>query len=172
MALEPPPDAAAILLVGMPLAWLREPPDRCAQTGTAVLPAGGSGDLPRAAAGTAVLFVVGDARDRPAPAATWGAEFVGVVGAAPGSFPEGLPPSWVEQRSRGSATPVARSRFGDVADDEDDDTSDTEQAFFAVRTVQELPPEQRVHVNELVPKQERGGRTFFPRTPRLVERPT
>jgi hypothetical protein len=41
-----------------------------------------------------------------------------------------------------------------------------------LRSLSELPKEAWTFVNELVPKQERGGRSYFPRTPRLVERPS
>ena len=170
MAPETPAAAESILLVGMPLLLLQEAADRCSAAGTAVLPAGGPGDLPRAGSGTEVLFVAGDADERPAPAATWEAELVGLVDASPGSFPEGLPPSWIADRREAAGTDVARSRFGD--DEDEEHATETTQTYFAVRALHELPSAERVHVNELVPKQERGGRTFFPLTPRLVARPT
>lgn len=158
----------------MPLRHLVAAADICAATGTVVLPAGGEGDLDLAPPGTEVLFIASEAGEREVPAVTWRAELAGIVPAPAGSYPEGLPAGWIAEREADSATPtvVPRSPFGD--DDEEDEvaTADGGQAFFAVRSLGELPRGEWVFVNELVPKQERGGRTFFPRTPRLVPRPS
>jgi hypothetical protein len=156
----------------MPLRHLIEAARICASSGAAVLPAGGLGDLGRAAPGTEVLFVASEAGEREVPAATWRAELIGAVPAAPGTFPDSLPPGWIEERKaeRPSAPAAPRSPFGDRDDGVPGDI-EAEQTYFEVRSLTELPTAAWIFVNELVPKQERGGRSYFPRTPRLVERP-
>ena len=175
MARQPrvgPGTSELVLLVGMPLRHLREAASICAAKGRAVLPAGGQGDLARTATGAEVLVVATHAGEEEVPAATWSAEFVGVVSAVPGTFPEGLPEGWLEERraARPASPAVPRSPFGDDADEETADPPG-EQTYFEVRSLTELPTTGWIFVNELVPKQERGGRTYVPRTPRLVERP-
>jgi len=120
-----------------------------------------------------MLFVASEAAEQEVPAVTWRAEFAGIVPAPAGSFPEGLPAEWIAEREADAATPheVPRSAFGDDDDEEEVLTAEDGQTFFRVRALGELPRSEWVFVNELVPKQERGGRTFFPRTPRLVDRP-
>ena len=137
-----------------------------------VLPAGGAGDLGSAATGTEVLFIASEAGEREVPAATWRAELIGTVSAVPDTFPDDLPAGWVEERQVAPPPPpaVPRSPFGDREDDEPRNT-DAEQSYFEVRSLIELPKAAWIFVNELVPKQQRGGRSYFPRTPRLVERP-
>jgi hypothetical protein len=166
-------DAEQVLLVGMPLRHLVAAADICTATGTAVLPAGGVGELDQASAGTEVLFIASEAGEHEVPAVTWRAEFAGIVPTPADSFPEGLPAEWIAEREADPATPqeVPRSAFGDDDDEDEVATVDGGQTFFQVRALGELPRSEWVFVNELVPKQERGGRTFFPRTPRLVTRP-
>jgi hypothetical protein len=164
--------AGRILLVGMPLLYLIEAAQICAVSGTAVLPAGAAGDLADTAPGTEVLFVATQAGEHEIPAATWGARFVGTVTAGPDEYPEGLPPGWLEARlhPRAAPTSIQRSAFGDQ--DIEEPTDDVgEQSYFEVEAFAELPNASWIFVNELVPKQVRQGRTYFPRAPRLVERP-
>jgi hypothetical protein len=167
------PKQESVLLVGMPLRHLIEAARLCASRGAVVLPAGGAGDLGRAEPGTDVLFIASEAGEREVPAATWSAELIGTVPAIPDAFPDGLPAGWVEERqvAQPPASAVLRSPFGDRDDDEPRDTN-AEQSYFEVRSLTELPKPAWIFVNELVPKQERGGRSYFPRTPRLVERPS
>jgi hypothetical protein len=167
------PESERVLLVGMPLRHLIEAARICASRGAVVLPAGGAGDLGSAAPGTEVLFIASEAGEREVPAATWRAELIGTVTAVPGTFPDDLPTGWVEERqvARHPAPAVPRSPFGDREDDEPPNT-DAEQSYFEVRSLTELPKTAWIFVNELVPKQERGGRSYFPRTPRLVDRPS
>jgi hypothetical protein len=166
------PTSGYVLLVGMPLRHLIEAAGICRHSGSTVLPAGGAGDLGRAPFGTEVLFVASEAGERDVPAATWRAELIGIVSAAPGTFPDALPSGWIEERqaTRPAAPAAKRSPFGDSEDDEPQDL-EAEQAYFEVRSLSELPTAAWVFVNELVPKQERGGRSYFPRAPRLLERP-
>jgi hypothetical protein len=157
----------------MPLRYLVEARRICEVAGSSVLPAGAPGDLDRTAAGTEVLFVVTRAGEQDPPAATWAARFVGTVTAVAAAYPDGLPPSWLEDHRapRVAPDPVPRSPFGD--DETDERSSDAgEQRYFEVESIAELPNAAWVFVNELVPKQERGGRTYLPRAPRLVERPS
>jgi hypothetical protein len=167
-----PGTSELVLLVGMPLRHLQEAASICAARGSAVLPAGGQGDLVRMAKGTEVLLVATQAGEEQVPAATWTADFVGSVPVAAGTFPEGLPEGWVREwrAARSPAVDVPRSPFGDDEDDEPLDPG-AEPNYFEVRSLTELPTAERIFVNELVPKQERGGRTYVPRSPRLVERP-
>ena len=167
------PEPERVLLVGMPLRHLIEAARICASRGAVVLPAGGAGDLLSAPTGTDVLFIASEAGEREVPAATWSAELIGIVLAGSDGFPDGLPSGWVEERQEAPppAPAVPRSPFGDREDD-DGRNSDAEQSYFEVRSLTELPKAAWIFVNELVPKQERGGRFYFPRTPRLVERPS
>ncbi len=167
------PEAERVLLVGMPLRHLIEAARICASRGAVVLPAGGVGDLSSATPGTEVLFIASEAGEREVPASTWSAELIGIVPSGPDSFPDGLPAGWVEERHNAPppAPAVPRSPFGDPDDDEPQSTN-AEQSYFEVRSLTELPKAAWIFVNELVPKQERGGRSYFPRTPRLVERPS
>jgi hypothetical protein len=167
------PEPERVLLVGMPLRHLIEAAQICASRGAVVLPAGGAGDLISAPTGTDVLFIASEAGEREVPAATWRAELLGTVSAAPDAFPDDLPAGWVEERQVAPppAPAVLRSPFGDQHDDEPRNP-DAEQSYFEVRSLTELPKTAWIFVNELVPKQERGGRFYFPRTPRLVERPS
>jgi hypothetical protein len=157
----------------MPLRYLLEAAEICDATGTAVLPAGAPGDLDRTAPGTEVLVVATEAGDQEVAAATWSARFVGDLSPGTDAYPEALPPSWLEDRKapQPSAPPAPRSPFGD--DDGDEPSIDRgEQRYFEVDSLEELPNAAWVFVNELVPKQERRGRTYLPRAPRLVERPS
>ena len=62
------------------------------------------------------------------------------------------------------------SRETDDEDDEDKDDAGP-QCYFEVERLEPIPKEGWVFANELVRKQERGGRAFFPRAPRLIRPP-
>jgi hypothetical protein len=59
----------------------------------------------------------------------------------------------------------------DEDDDEDEEDRLGPQSFLVVEELRELPMQEWVFTNELVGKQHRGGRTFFPRVPTLVRPP-
>ncbi len=168
------PDERA-LLMGMPLVHLRSAAETCERHGRVVLPAGGPGDLDRTAPGSTVLLMASDAGDDEVSAATWSARFVGRVHHEPGDpLPTMLPASWVEAHAADEPPPPVEP--ADVEEDEDDDDDDDEdalgpQSFLVVEDLRELPMQEWVFTNELVGKQRRGGRTFFPRVPTLVRPP-
>jgi len=163
-----------VLVVAMPLRHLEAARVVCEQTGTATLPAGGPGDLDDAPPGATVLVIATEAGDAEVPAATWRGVLEGRMPHQPGDpLPDGLPGTWVEERARSEAEHPSEEDRGRESDDDDeeDDEEDDEagtQAFFLVRELAPSPRDMWVHANELVPKQQRGGRTFIPRTPRLV----
>ena len=170
-------DNDRVLVVAMPLRHLEAASAVCEQTGSATLPAGGPGDLDDARPGATVLVIATEAGDAEVPAATWRGVLEGRVPHQHGDpWPDGLPGTWLEEHARSEAGSASREERGGVLDDdeeEEDDEMDDEdvvgpQTFFRVRELAPSPRDRWVHVNELVPKQQRGGRTFFPRTPRLV----
>ena len=66
--------------------------------GPTVLPAGGVGDLDAASTGMSVFVMATDVEQGDVPAATWRATFLARVPYEPGApWPEGLPPTWVEE---------------------------------------------------------------------------
>ena len=160
----------------MPLLHLEPARARCESLGTAVLPAGGPGDLDEVPTGSRVLLIATDAGDAEIPAATWTARFEGRVAHASGEpFPAGIPETWVEEHGDRDEGPVPTSDSAQttVDDDEfDDDEFDEDavgpQSFFRVSGLSPLPRAEWVFANELVPKQQRRGRSFIPRTPRLI----
>jgi len=159
----------------MPLRHLEAASAVCEQTGSATLPAGGPGDLDDARTGATVLVIATEAGDAEVPAATWRGVLEGRVPHQPGDpLPGGLPDTWVEEHARsvaGSPSQDERSSVPDDEEEEDDDDDDDvvgPQTFFRVRALAPSPRKEWVHANELVPKQQRGGRTFLPRTPRLI----
>jgi hypothetical protein len=163
------------LLLGMPLVHLRSAAETCQRHGRVVLPAGGPGDLDRTAPGATVLLMASDAGDDDVSAATWSARFVGRVHHEPGDpLPTMLPASWAETHAADEPPPPVQPAQAD--EDEDDDDDDDEgvlgpQSFLVVEDLRELPMQEWVFTNELVDKQRRGGRTFFPRAPTLVRPP-
>lgn len=164
------------LLVGMPLRHLQEARTVCETLGRVILPAGSPGDLDRATPGVAVFLMASDAGDDAVPAATWGATFAGrILPADAGASPELLPAGWLaERRDREPLAPAAVpvSRFGDDDEpDENPDADDDDQSYFAVTDLGPLPKEAWVFTNEVVRKQERGGRAYLPRSPRLIRPP-
>jgi len=145
--------------------------------GLALLPAGGEGDLSRAA-GLQLLYIVEIANDGPRSAATWCAD-LGI--SVPLSTPDPadvLPPSWMSRhpeaysRSRGGAAATGPSDGPSEAElwDDEDEPSPV-QVFVPVTNLRRLPREQWIFTNELVRKQQRGGRRFAPRVPTLVVLP-
>jgi len=162
------------LLVGMPLVHLRSAAEICERHGRVVLPAGEPGDLDRASPGALVLLMDTSVEEDAASAATWAARFVGRLAFdLDDPLPSLAPPSWIEEHEadlRGALDARSAVEPGD-ADDEDDDEAIGPQAFFVVEDLRELPMQEWVFTNELVGKQRRGGRTFFPRVPTLVRPP-
>lgn len=155
-----------VLVVGFPRRHLAAAEPVAREEGRVTIPAGGPGDLDRTVPGTEVLVIVTGPDE--VPAATWHARFVGRLEPDAGSLPAALPPTWVEEH--GSTAVAARA-----SEDEDEDDGDEDrvgpQAFFAVEELEELPKRDWVFANELVRKQDRGGRAFLPREPRLIRRP-
>jgi hypothetical protein len=158
-----PPQA---LVVALPRRHLGPAESVCRERGLVTIPAGGPGDLDRANPGIEVLVIVSGEDE--VPAATWHAVFERRVEPAEGTLPEGLPSTWVEEHGA-AATAAAPADLEE--EDEDDDERIGPQAFFEVRALEELPKRAWVFANELVRKQDRGGRAFRPRAPRLIRRP-
>ncbi len=168
-----------VLVVAMPLRHLEAARVECERTGVATLPAGGPGQLGDAPPGVTVLVIATEAGEAEVPAATWRGVLEEHVPHEPGDpLPSGLPGTWIEEHARpeaGVASDDERGEAPDDDEDEDDEDEDDEdpdavgpQTFFRVRELAPSPRDRWVPANELVPKQQRGGRTFLPRTPRLV----
>jgi hypothetical protein len=158
--------SSQVLVVALPRRHLGPADKVCRERGHVTVPAGSPGDLDRTDPETEVLLIV--TGDDEVAAATWGAVFVRRVEPPEGTLPDSLPPTWVEEHGAAavSAPPVV------VDDDEDDDEDRVgPQAFFEIRALGELPKHDWVFANELVRKQDRGGRAFLPREPRLIRRP-
>ena len=167
------------LLVAMPLRHLERAGARAEAEGSVVLPAGGPGDLDDTLTGTQVLLIATEAGDAEVPAATWNARFEGRVAHTTGEpLPAGLPETWLEERA---GSPAQSTRDGLLLDDDTDDGEDDgdpdddmtigPQSFFRVSALSPMPRADWIFSNELVPKQQRDGRTFVPRTPRLITLP-
>jgi hypothetical protein len=162
-----------------------------ARSPIALLPVGGVGDL-TAAAGISTLLLVEVTAEGPRSAITWR----GRLGLSTPLDPDPeqlLPKSWVERhpdayaRSRQQhataqtqpADPAGAANEWDSDDwdsDDWDDWADDErfnavQLFLPVMTLEQIPPEEWLFANELVPKQQRAGRRFAPRRPTLVTIP-
>ena len=165
------------LLMAIPLRHLASSAEASATvpTGTSILPAGGPGDSDAASSGMPLIVIATDAGDAEVPAATWRATFVRRVPYEAGSpWPAGLPSTWVEEHH--VAAPVTTTPPTDEDDDEDEDAWDDEddvgpQSFLEVSGLIELPRADWLFTNELVRKQARGGRTYRPRVPTLVDLP-
>lgn len=172
-------DRERALLVVMPLEDLRSALTVADAGGAIVLPAGGPGDLDHVPAGTPVLLMASDPLGDDVPAATWGASLIGRVHHEPGDpYPGRLPPTWVQRHTPESPDDDVElsTELPVGSDDDDDDDFDDEdpvgpQSFFEVSDLRELPKQEWLFVNELVGKQARGGRTFFPRAPIVVRLP-
>jgi hypothetical protein len=171
------------LLAAMPRRHLELARARCEIDGSAVLPAGGPGDLDATPTGMSVLLIAIDADDAEIPAATWRARFEGRIAHSSGDpFPAGLPETWLEERAGSTAAPPPGDgppldgRDHDQEDEEEgeddpDDDAVGPQSFFRVSDLAPMSRSEWIFSNELVPKRERGGRTFVPRTPRLIVLP-
>lgn len=167
------------LLVAMPLRHLEAARALTETGGVVTLPAGGPGDLDETTLGVPVLIIATDAGDQHVPAATWTARFEGRVPHSPSEpWPDGLPWTWLQEHGVRPAPPEVADPPDDHDDDEepeDDEEPDDEaagpQSFFRVTGVSALERSEWVFANELVPKQQRGGRTFVPRQPRLITPP-
>jgi hypothetical protein len=162
-----------VLVVAMPLRHLEAARMECERTGTATLPAGGPGDLDDAPAGVTMLVIATEAGDAEVPAATWRGVLEGRVPHQPGDpLPGGLPDTWVEEHALSVAGSPSQDEHPSLPDDEEEEDDDDDvvgpQTFFRVRALAPSPRREWIHANELVPKQQRGGRTFVPRTPRLI----
>jgi hypothetical protein len=147
----------------------------CDEAGVVTLPAGGPGDLDDSTDGLTVLVIVTEAGEAEVPAVTWRAVFEARVPHRPGDpWPQGLPATWIDERRQSDAAETVRPLPPPDPDDDDEDDEDDDedlvgpQSFFRVRALVPSPKHEWVHANELVPKQQRGGRTFVPRTPRLI----
>ena len=164
------------LLIAIPVRHLRSALDD--PGATTVLPAGGPGDLDSASRGAVVLVMLADEEEDVA-AATWAATFVRRVSYAPGApWPDGLPPSWIEEHAPPEPpAPLDDDPHDDLDDDPDDDADDWDddevgpQSFLEVAELRELPRDEWLFANELVGKQARGGRAFRPRVPTIVALP-
>ncbi len=172
-------DAPKALLVALPREDLRSAGGLLQERDNVVLPAGGPGELDEVPAGTTVLLMASDPSGDQVPAATWRAELVGRVPHEIGeTYPDGLPPSWLERHPFTGPHPQltlgGTSEIAPEDDDDDDDERDEApgpQSFFEVTGLRELPKQEWLFVNELVGKQARRGRTFFPRVPIAVRLP-
>jgi hypothetical protein len=170
---HPPNDRA--LLVALPARHLEAALIVCKERGVVTLPAGGPGDLDGCEPGLPVLVIATGAEAGQVPAATWRAVFDGWVPLQPGDpWPDGLPSTWSDEHAHEA---IAGADEGEPDDDEEEDNDDDDQddderigpqSFFRVRDLRPLARGDWIHANELVPKQQRGGRTFVPRTPRLI----
>lgn len=159
------------LLIAMPSRHLEAARATCDEAGAVTLPAGGPGDLDDAHDGLTVLVIATDAGDAEVPAATWRAVFEGRVPHSPGDpWPQGLPDTWTEEHPWSGAVEAPPPPDRDHEDDDEEDDEDLvgPQSFFRVRALAPSPRGEWVYANELVPKQQRGGRTFVPRTPHLI----
>lgn len=141
--------------------------------GLALLPAGGHGDLDRAATVT-TLFIIEVTEEGARPAVTWRAHLAMHVPLVTPSPDQLLPPSWVSRHPDAYAqarqpTVTDGASEAELWDDEDEPAP--AQVFVPIGQLVALSREQWVFTNELVPKQQRRGRRFAPRVPTLVDIP-
>ena len=156
------------LLAGLPLRHLDPAVEVCRAHGRVTIPAGSPGDLDEATPGMDVLLMISG--DDAVPAVTWRATFVRrVTPVGADQLPDMLPTSWLEDRRE--ATDVTRRDDDPREDEGEEDDDDGPQSFFEVERLEPLPKHDWIFANELVHKQERRGRAFFPRAPRLIRRP-
>ena len=172
---EPPDDAVPgpsderfAILAAVPLRHLRSGLDVCARFGRVALPVAGRADLATALPGDAVYLYAYQVGGRPVPAATWRGELVRVVEAEDGGHPapDLTPPTWREERVAGDiAIDAEPEPIGDDADDDDLVGAGPTEVFLEVVALRELDRREWMFTNELVPKQDRGARTFVPLAP-------
>ena len=154
---------ARVLLAGIPQRHLEAALAVCARGGRVVIPAGSPGDLDGAAAGMDVLLMISG--EDAVPAVTWRATFLRRVAPEAPDLPELLPSTWLDERRAAAETDPG------VDPEEDEDDERGPQSFFEVERLEPLPKHEWIFANELVRKQERGGRSFFPRAPRVIRAP-
>ena len=139
----------------------------------ALLPVGGAGQLGESAGVSRLLLVEITEQGGPLSSIAWS----GTLGTHTPLDPDPeplLPPSWAARHpdayrhARQPATSTGPSE-AELWDDEDEPTP--AQVFLPVTTLEQLPRAAQISCNELVPKQQRGGRTFAPRVPTLVAVP-
>lgn len=170
------PAPARVLCLASPTEDLRALPEVLRRFGRALVPAGGVGDLARAA-GVDELYLVEVTADGPLPAVTWRARLsrsTPLTDPDPGQL---LPASWHVRHPlayRAARTPHAPAlpESDDWDDDWDDEDEDLPiQVFVPIATLDPVPRAEWVFTNELVPKQQRRGRRFAPRVPTVVHLP-
>jgi hypothetical protein len=153
-----------VLLAGLSSRHLEGAVEICRAAGRVVLPAGSPGDLDLAPPGTEVLLMISG--EDAVPAATWRATLVRRIEPSDDGYPDRVPVSWLEDRLVASDRPAP-----DDVENEQDEGDAGPQSYFEVERLEPLPKQDWVFANELVRKQERGGRAFFPRAPRLIRTP-
>jgi hypothetical protein len=156
-----------VLLVGLPERHVDSAVAVCARDGRVVIPAGSPGDLDAAVPGMDVLLMLSG--DDAVPAVTWRATFRRRVAPEASELGDLLPPTWAAERRAVADTGPTADPGPD--DEEDGDEPPGPQSFFEVERLEPLPKHEWIFANELVRKQERGGRTYFPRAPRLIRPP-
>ena len=159
-------DERLAILAAVPLRHLRSGLEVCARYGRVALPAAGRADLAAALPGDAVYLYAYQVGDRPVPAATWRGELVRVVEAEDGGHPvpDLTPPTWREERVAGDIA-IGDDAADDDADDDDLVGAGPTEVFLEVVALRELDRREWMFTNELVPKQDRGARTFVPLAP-------
>jgi len=167
--------ASSCLVLSCPSEDLASAAEVITAHGLALLPAGGEGDLGRAV-GLHLLYIVEISDDGPRSAVTWCADLGDSVPLSSPDPVDVLPPSWVARHpdaySRSRTPDVRGSDHPTEAElwDDEDEPSPT-QVFVPVTNLRSLPREQWIFTNELVRKQQRGGRRFAPRVPTMVALP-
>jgi hypothetical protein len=164
-----PPVTPNALVVAMPERHLEA---AAAMPDPVVLPAGSPGDLEAAEPGWPVLLIPIETEGG-AIAVRWRAEFLHRLAFQPGDpIPDRVPPTWVGERHRSpgadEADPGDRADPDEDVEPDEDDEGGGPQSFFAVTSLTRLPRSEWIFANELVPKQQRLGRTFLPRAPRAI----
>ena len=171
------PDDGIALFIAMPERHLRSARELGGDE--VVLPLGRLGDVARAPVGCRMYCVAIDADGHADPAATWRANFVRWRAPSPGDDdPIGLPPTWLEDRAAADDEAARRSVVEPRNEQDDDDDVDMDddpdrprQVFVTVEGLTPLERPDWVFGNEVVPKQQRGARSFVPMTPTLVRLP-
>ena len=170
MTNDAPPVSRALVL-SFPSDDLAAARDLLDRSSLVLLPAGGVGDL-ALAAGIEVLLVIELTDDGPRSAVSWRGSLA-TSSPLTDDLRGLLPATWLTrhpdayQRSRTSGV---THEAPDVDEGEDVDPTPT-QIYLPVVSLTEVPRNEWIFTNELVPKQRRDGRRFAPRVPMLVELP-
>lgn len=141
------------------------------ENGAALVPAGGAGDL-EGALGVGTLYLVEVGADGPHPAAAWRAELRPMTPLTDPDPRALLPASWVARHPDAYSMARRPVAVGDNLTEDaswDDDEPAPQQVFVPITNLEQLPKHRWLFTNELVPKQQRGGRRFAPRVPTLVQ---